>query len=221
MAEYHMTYEEIYSVVSEAIFQSENPKMLQEYQPAIMAAITGNYEEDQKDEISEMIALWDNMIKEPSQLLLGTRYIRIQDVMVELIKLALTSGVVDAVITFVNSGTVAVGIAPIAAVAIGLHDFWGRVSRLEDDDFCIYYQALTHYHKNIEFTEEELADWFPHGENKICNSHNSTWHCDYLQQDDSCGMDSDRLQKALKSLVCKGILKKSENGDGKYVFQFR
>lgn len=75
MAEYHMTYEEIASIVDEAIGKAEKQENLRTYQSAIMAAITGNYEQDNYKEVSEMITLWDNMILQPSQLLLGTRYI--------------------------------------------------------------------------------------------------------------------------------------------------
>lgn len=221
MAEYHMTYEEIASVVDEAIREAKEQENLQAYQPAIMAAITGDYEQDNLKEIPEMITLWKNMIAKPSQLLLGTRYIRIQGVMIEVIKLALTSGFVDALITYITGGSVGFSVSLGTTVAITLYDLFGRASKLEDDDFCVYLQAMTHYHQYRAFTEEDLMDWFPHGGNDICNMHNSTWRCDHLKDGDICGVDRQKIQSALNTLRCKGILKREKDDNGQYTFCFK
>lgn len=230
MAEYHMTYEEIASIVDKAISETEEKDNLRLYQPAIMAAITGDYEQGNCKEVPEMVALWENMIAEPSQLLLGTRYIRIQGAMIELIKLALTSGFVDTVISsaVVASGVsaasaavVAPGVSAASAVVFALYDIFGKASKLEDDDFCVYLQAVTHFREHTEFTEEELMSWFPHGEHPRCNMHNSTWRCDYLGDNDICTIQEEKVQSALKSLKTKGILDQTKGNDGKYVFHFK
>lgn len=221
VAEYHMTYKEIASIIDEAIGTVEKQQILRAYQPAIMAAITGDYEQDNLKEVPEVIALWENLIAEPSQLLLGTRYIRIQGTMIEVIKLALTSGFVDAMIKLMSEGPVGYSVSLGATVAITLYELFGKASKLEDDDFCIYLQATTHYHQHKAFTEDDLKDWFPHGGNTVCNMHNSTWRCDYLRDDDSCGIDRQKIQDAVKSLMAKGILEREKGDDNKYTFCFK
>ena len=218
MAEYHMTYEEIASIVDKAISETEEKDNLRLYQPAIMAALTGDYEQGNCKEIPEMVALWENMIAEPSQLLLGTRYIRIQGAMIEFIKLALTSGFVDAVI---SSEVVTPEVSATSVVAFVLYEIFGKASKLEDDDFCVYLQTVTHFREHAEFTEEELMSWFPHGEHPRCNMHNSTWQCDYLGDNDICTIQEEKVQSALKSLKNKGILDQTKGNDGKYVFRFK
>lgn len=216
-----MTYEEIASIIDNVIGTVEKQEILRAYQPAIMAAITGDYEQDNLKEIPEVIALWENMIAEPSQLLLGRRYIRIQGTMIEVIKLALTSGFVDAMIEYLGGGPVGFTVSLGTTVAIALYDLFGKASKLEDDDFCIYLQATTHYRQHKSFTEDELMDWFPHGENTVCNMHNSTWRCDYLRDDDSCGIDRQKIQCAMKSLMIKGILEREKDDENKYTFCFK
>lgn len=221
MAEYHMTYEEISAIVDEALGATKNQGNLRTYQSAIMAAITGNYEQNNYQEVPEMITLWENMIAEPSQLLLGTRYIRVQGAMIEFIKIALTSGLVDAIITHITEGSLAgFSVSVGATVAIAIYDLFGKVSKLDDDDFCVYFQATTHFHEFTRFTEKDLLSWFPHGGNTVCNMHNSTWQCDYLLDTDTCNIDSQRIQDAIKSLISKGILER-EKDDGKYYFCFK
>lgn len=221
MAEYHITYEEIAKIVDGAILNAEKQDNLRLYQPAIMAAITGDFEQDNRKEIPEMITLWENMIGDQSQLLLGTRYIRIQGTMIELIKLSLTSGFVDAVISYTLGNPIGLGVSTIFAVVFALYDIWGKASKLEDDDFCVYMQAVSHFHEFTEFTEDDMLGWFPHGERSICNMHNSTWRCDYLGENDICTIDKEKIRNALRSLKSKNILDKEKGDDGKYMFCFK
>ena len=83
-------------------------------------------------------------------------------------------------------------------------------------------QATTHFREYSEFTIEDLKSWFPDVEHPICNMHNNTWDCDYLEEStDFCKMiQLQKLEQALKSLYDKGLLmmKKEEH---KYVFKFK
>ena len=53
-----------------------------------------------------------------------------------------------------------------------------------------------------------------------CNMHNSTWNCDYLNDDDTCSIrEEQKLDYAIKSLCDKELLAKSKDGN-EYVFKF-
>ena len=224
MAEYQMTYEEIASIVEEAIEEAENHENLRAYQPIIMAAITGDYEMNNLEETTEMVDLWKNMIAEPSQFFLGGRYIRISEIMIEIIRKALTSGFVGTLIdVYTGENPLRSSVELAAKIASALWDAFRKASRLEGDEHCIYLQAMAHYHQHKAFTEDDLMDWFPHGENAACNIHNPalSLQCDRQQNGDFCGMDRQKIHAALESLVSKGILEPKKDDNNKYTFCFR
>lgn len=220
MAEYYISYGDIENIVDQYISETRDNDLLVKHRAAILAALTGDFEQNNLESVGEMVSLWENQIDKPSQLLLGTRYIRVQHIMLCFLKNAFTSGLIDAVIMYASQGnssgfTISVG----SAVAFTLWDLFNSVKNLDDWDFCIYMQVLTHYRVNRDFTMDELLDWFPKGTPAICNMHNSTWDCDHFR-DDICIMVSEkRIGKALQSLCDKGLLKWEMEG-GKYIFKF-
>ena len=83
-------------------------------------------------------------------------------------------------------------------------------------------QATTHFREYNEFTIEDLKSWFTDAKHPICNMHNNTWDCDYLEETtNECKMiQKQMLEKALKSLYDKGLLM-TRKEDHKYVFKFK
>lgn len=223
MAEYYISYKDLEGILDEYINDTSDNKLLIEYKAEILSALTGDYEMENRDSATEMIALWKNQISSPSQILLGARYIRVHQMMLDFLKGACTSGVIDAVIQYVSTGsmvgfTVSVG----AGITIALWDLFNSIKKLDDWDFCIYMQAMTHFREFDGFTKEDLISWFPHGEPRICNMHNRTWECDFYDEvNDTCNMlKSEHLDKALESLYEKGLLMKNKENH-KYVFKFK
>ena len=172
-----------------------------------MAALTGDYEQNNWDSAKEMISLWENQIEKPSQLLLGSRYIRVQQIMLDFLKVSCTSGLIDALILHISQGsfagfTVSVG----SGIAVALWELFTAVKKLDDWDFCVYMQATTHFREHSEFTMDELISWLPNEEHPICNMHNDNWECDYLEENDTCSfVRKDKIEQALKSLYDKGL----------------
>lgn len=188
-----------------------------------MSALTGDYEQENWDSAREMISLWENQISTPSQLLLGSRYIRVQQIMLDFLKVSCTSGLIDAMIIYMSQGnftgfTVSVG----TGIAVALWELFTTVKKLDDWDFCIYMQATTHFREFNEFTIEDLKSWLPDVTNPICNMHNNTWDCDYLEEaTGACKMiQTQKLEQALKSLYDKGLLM-TRKKNHKYVFKFK
>lgn len=222
MAEYYISYDEISNLVEECISTAENRDLLENYKAEILAALTGDFERNDLNSIQEMITLWENQNKKPSQLLLGTRYILVQQSMIDFLKAIFTSGIVDVIISYATQGdlsgfSVSVGMS----ISIALWDLFNNVKTLDDWDFCVYMQAVTHFKAHEDFSLEDLKSWMPTVERPVCNMHNDTWSCDYWSEDDTCTVnEGQNLDAAIRSLCEKDLLSK-RNENHKYVFKFK
>lgn len=217
MAEYNMTYNELKIFVDKCIDGAEKKANLSEHKVEILAALTVNSSSDNSTEMKDIISLWDNQIGKPSELLLGTRYIRIKDSMIAFIEVACCSGLVDALIS--NNPVAGITVGVISGILRSLIGFFTSVSNLDDLDFCIYMQAVCHFKAHKPFTKNDLREWFPHGENLICNMHNSKWDCEFIEND-KCSMLTDTgIEQALDSLTGKGLLIR-ERSEKQYFFKF-
>lgn len=217
MAEYNMTYDELKGFVEDCIDNSENKPHLIEYKAAILAALTANVNNSNPMEMEDMLSLWKNQIGKPSELLLGTRYIRIKDSMMAFIGAACSSGLVDALISANPVAGITVGV--VSGVVGSLIDLLTSVSNLDDLDFCIYMQAVCHFKTYKFFSKNDLLDWFPHGENLTCNMHNSKWDCEFFENGKCSILTNGGIDKALDSLMGKGLLNR-ERRDKQYFYKF-
>ena len=202
MAEYYMTYNEISEELEKYLCQSKESSNICKYKAEVLAAITGNYMS--------------------SELLLRDRYICIQSMMLHFLEVACTSGLLDAIIDSVVTGTpTGFSISIGASVSVAIWELFNSVKKLDDWDFCVYMQAVTHFHKYKKFSESDLISWFPDVAAE-CNMHNDKWDCDYLKTDDvTCTIFSGQhIKDALESLLAKNLLKK-EKENGIFVYQFK
>lgn len=222
MAEYYISYKEICDLVNDCILTIEDRDLLEKHKAEILAALVGDFEQDNWGPVTDMVSLWENQVKAPSQLLLGNRYIRVQKSMIEFVIAVLTSGVADSVIEYAMQGSVSgFTISVGASIAIALWKLFGSAKTLDDWDFCVYMQAVSHFKQHKEFAKEDLAEWMPTDSKPVCNMHNDKWDCDYLNNDDTCNIfETHRLDGAIKSLCDKGILI-PKKVDHKYTFKFK
>ena len=223
MAEYNMTYEEIQEFVDNCINKSQDVNILNLHRSEILSAITARDENDRENHtsIKESIELWENQIGAPSELLLGTRYIVIKDSVITFIEAAFTSGLIDAIIENPQNPMSGVTVGVASGVVFALIEIFKSVSELEDYDFCVYMQAVTHFRAHREFTQSDLEQWFPHGSDTNCNMHNSKWDCEYFMPDDTCSMlQQDHLKEALDSLCRKNLLT-SKRKEMKWTYTFK
>lgn len=220
MAEYYISYEEMNEFVDDILKNIPDESLLHEYKAELLAAITGYYGGENKSTSSEMIALWQNSITEKSELLIRNRYIRVQKFMLEFLTLVCTSGIIDAIISSVLVGSITgFNISIGSSITIFIWEFLSSVKKLEDWDFCIYLQAVKHYKKHKSFTKTELCEWLPN--NSFCNiEKKDIWNCKYLQENGLCDMHiNGKVDVALNSLIEKGLLRKTYDGD-EYSFTF-
>ena len=222
VAEYYISYKEMCDIVEEYISTAEQHDLLKQYKNEILAALTGDFGKGDLNSVQEMISLWENQEKKPSQLLLGTRYIRVQQSMMDFLEMLLTSGVADALIEYIAQGSFAgFTVSAGTSVAFALWKLFNNVKTLDDWDFCVYMQATTHFKAHKDFTLEDLKSWMPSSEHPICNMHNSKWDCDYwIEESDTCIIqENQKLTDAVNSLCDKGLLSRRKE-DNKYIFKF-
>lgn len=217
MAEYSMTYEELKNFIDECIDNSESRVNLSKHKAEILAAITTDVNDENSSDIKEVLSLWENQIGMPSELLLGTRYISIKDCVITFIEVACCSGLVDAIISAEPVEQITVGV--LSGVVWPLIHLFTSVSSLNDLDFCIYMQAVSHFKEHKPFTEKDLLDWFPHGENLTCNIDNPKWDCEFIENDECTIIAEGGIEHALDSLMEKGLLKK-ERHDKQNFYKF-
>lgn len=220
MAEFYISYEEISNLVIDFIKSTENNSILEEHVAEILAALTCDLDQYNLSVSREMIALWDNQVHNPSQLRFKDKYIPIHQIMIDFVKVAISSGLIESIIQAVAGNPTGFTFSAGASVAIALWDLFANVKTLDDWDFCVYMQAVTHFKAHKKFTFNDLKEWMPSADKPICNMHNSTWECDYLTGDDKCTIfESQKLRDAVKSLYNKGLLRPDKE-KGIYVFCF-
>ena len=224
MSEYYISYGDLERVIDKSIEETSENNRLTEHKAEIMAALTSNFKQSSPENINENISLWENQIKSPSQLLMGTRYVRISQILLEFLKVSFTSGIMDALIKFFAEGDVSGFSTPLSissSIAFGIWDLFNSVKKLDDWDFCVYMQAVTHFREYKEFTYEELVSWFPDDDHKKCNMHTTTWECDFLDNDDMCSiLQKDKVESSLNSLYDKGLLAFNKSNN-KFIYKFK
>lgn len=225
MAEYYISYFDLEDFLTKLIDAEgvNNKQFLKRNKAALLAALTGDFEDNSSSGVKNLVTLWHNFMSEPSQLRVCRKYIQIQSVLCDFLEIAITSGVIEyMMLYFVNPANAVFPLTGALSIAWGLWKIFSSIKELNDRDFCVYMQATTHFHTHKEFTIDELKSWFPNKMPLTCNMHNSTWNCDYLKSDDSCSILCDqKLDDAVKSLLEKGLLDKIENCEPKkYKFKW-
>lgn len=216
MSEYKLTFKNVTDIIEQAIQerieQAPNSAfLLNQNKAELLTAITGEFD-GERERINEAVELWQNQISQPNEWLLGSRYIRIKDIILSGFKWAITSGLVDMILL----GGAVGGIAMAGSLAITLHDIFKNSASLENIDFCIYMQAVYHSYKDKNFTIEEAFQWFPKGKPKSCNMKTQQWKCPFIQVDEICAIDKEKIEDSIDNLCKKNILKKIDG----YTYKF-
>ena len=220
MAEYKMSYEELQNFIDGAIKNSHGDRdKLISHKAEILTALTGVFADESianQREQNQLMELWTNQQDDKSQLLLGKRYIRIYDGMLAFLEAFLTGGFCDVILD------VALGVSLPAALTVGavssvvsvIVKVLSEAANLEDYDFCLYMQIVTHFYEKKEFSKEDVMLWYPMG--NICNMHTSKWSCCHKEPDNKCGVKD--IDEIIQSLYDKGILDYRHESDKKKYF---
>lgn len=172
--------------------------------------ITNIMSEDMDNESS-----WPFEKKEPTQLYIrDSRYhIRIKDLVIDFFENVFTGALLDAMLFWFGLS----GMAGVSSIGI-TRDFILFVKRivkeyvvkLDDTEFCIYLQVITHLKEHQEFSVDELKSWLPMGTENSCNMHTDKWNCTYMREG-KCYFNQDKIEEILQKMVSKHIIDYSEN----------
>ena len=219
MAEYKMSYDELQGFIDEAINNSHgNKDKLLSHKAEILTALTGVFADEpmaNQKEQNQLMELWTNQQGEKSKLLLGKRYIRIYDGMLAFLEAFLTGGFCDVVLDMVLGVPfpAAITVGAVSSVVSVIVKIFSEAASLEDFDFCLYMQAVTHFYEKKEFSMDDIISWYPSG--STCNMHNSKWDCCHVVPNDKCGVNIKDIDDIVKSLYDKGILNCRHEGNKK------
>lgn len=223
MADYQVTNEEFYELLdgifNEVETSSDEEKKIKKQ--IVFSAFFNDYCSDDTNN-KESVEIWDNNVDAPSEFLVGKKCIIIKDSILALVKASINAGFVDVLFKGVTGTTLPI---LIGTCAFELYELFRNASELDDRDFCVYFQAMTHHkeHGKQGFSLSELKSWLPKDSNITCNMHNSTWVCDYYNaDDDSCDFcDDGKIKAAMTSLENKKLIIKKKKDDGTYRYHFK
>ncbi len=222
MAEYKMSYDELQKFIDEAINNSYgNKDILSSHKAEILTALTGVFADESianQKEQNQLMELWTNQQNEKSQLLLGKRYIRIYDGMLAFLEAFLTGGLCDVIFDVALGVTLpaALTVGAVSSIVTVIVKVFSEAASLEDFDFCLYMQLVTHFYEKKEFSKDDIISWYPSG--GICNMHTSKWDCCHLESNDKCSVEEKDIDEILQSLYDKEILNYRHEGDKKIYF---
>lgn len=225
MAELQITLDDLENYIDNCLLSCDLKHDKKLYKISIMSALTmanSSNEIKQHEHAKDAAELWYNKIETNSMLLCGKKYIKIKDVILALIRAALISGFIDSVI-FANMA-IANPTIPIVATtsnaAIEIHKVIRDAYCLEDNDFCVYFQAVAHHKKHKKFTAEDLISWFPNDNDCKCNITQEKWDCEYNVAGKCEYLSKANISNTLQSLCEKNILKETTKKD-KIFYQFK
>lgn len=86
------------------------------------------------------------------------------------------------------------------------------IINLDNDEFCVYFQAFTHYGEKHSFSIEDVKNWTSYLSQ--CNMKNKRWCCPYLIDSKKCNKDKIDFEKIIDKLQNKKIfIKNKETGE--------
>ena len=224
-ADYDMCYYDLIMLIDDFFPDgglNENQKNL------LLSALVGNYDPLDAQAIPKAFSIqtfWEEQTDKSAQaIVMKKNYITINGRLLFLLSV-IGSGVMTLVLDQCSSGVPLNGVFIAGAAAasancvVALYSWLKSIEKLEDDDFCVYMQALTHFHQYKEFSMQDLISWFPEC-GKVCNMHNSKWDCDFLcKKTDNCMIKLVKdertgefietnhfIEESIKALIKKGLL---------------
>lgn len=152
--------------------------------------------------------------KTPSQLYLrDSRYhIRIKDIVIAFVEDLFLKKIIN-VITGISDPNMDIGSIIILIKKI-IKDY---VVKLDESNYCIYLQAITHLSEHKGFTCKEIIEWLPKYGGK-CNMHSDNWTCPY-RENDLCIFDINNMDGILHKMIDKRIFVYAE-GDKTYKINY-
>lgn len=159
--------------------------------------------------------VWPFEKKEPTQLYVkDSRYhIRIKDLVVDFFENVFAGFLLEPMLAWfgIVSGAGVAGVGITGAFILFLRRVIKEyIVKLDNTEFCLYLQIITHLREHQEFTVEEIREWLPAAMRDECNMSTEKWNCPSKEQG-KCKIDKNNVEKILQKMVSKNIIDYSEN----------
>lgn len=193
--------------------QIEKNTDFSEYRNELIDMLVNN--EPEIDVNTDTEDVWPFEKKEPTQFYVrDSRYhIRIKDLVVDFFENIFAGFLLEPMLVWFGI----VNGAGVAGVGItGAFIFFLRrvikeyVVKLDNTEFCLYLQIITHLREHQEFSVEDVKDWLPESIGDECNMSTEKWNCPSKDQG-KCKIDKNNVEKILQKMVSKNIIDYSEN----------
>lgn len=193
--------------------QIEKNTDFSEYRNELIDMLVNNEPEIDVNMYNEDV--WPFEKREPTQFYVkNSRYhIRIKDLVVDFFENIFAGFLLEPMLVWfgIVSG------AGVAGVGItGEFIFFLRrvikeyVVKLDNTEFCLYLQIITHLREHQEFSLEDIKKWLPESIGDECNMSTEKWNCPSKDQG-KCKIDKNNVEIILKKMVLKNIIDYSEN----------
>lgn len=162
---------------------------------------------------------WPNESEDSANLYIpGQRYhIRITDFAIDFFENVVSGRLVNDIVQlytlFADNQNAMGGVfAGIDIILFTKHLIKKHIVKMNDIEYCVYMQAITHLAEHGEFSLDDVISWF-----RINCTMHSKWECS-LRKDDNCLLSEkgrEYLVEVLKAMKKDKILKETDNGNYK------
>ena len=165
---------------------------------------------------------WPFEKKEPTQFYVrDSRYhIRIKDIVVDFLENVFTGFLLEPMLVWFG---VVNGVGVASVRIAGEFIFFLRrvikeyVVKLDNTEFCLYLQIITHLKEHQSFSVEDIKEWLPKSIGDACNMSTDKWNCPNKDHG-KCKIDKNDVEKILQKMSSKNII--DYIGDETYKIRF-
>ncbi len=156
---------------------------------------------------------WSNESKDPSQLYLKDKkyHIRVKDLVLDFFKHIISGELLQAISELYSESQTEVNVFKAATCGIEVivyikHLLKDYIVKLDDKEYCIYLQLVTHFMEHKEFSIGDIKRWLP---DQKCNMH-TKWNCPY-RINDKCEIADEQIFDIIQQMVKRNILSPVSN----------
>lgn len=228
MAEIQIEYRKLQKDIEDSIKKGnekskDNPDILlpEEFEAAILTCLTEKTEDNSDESWENAYNLWDVQIHTPDEIPVGDSYIKVQDVVLEIILSLIKKGVMAFLLHEAE-----ISVTPKDLIEFG-NKLIASLSSLDRCDKCLAYKAVNHpstVYKPV--SKDSIMKWFPGiKSNDIlqkCDMISVEMHksCRFFNfEDELCTISENDICEAISSLQKKQIVTSLDN-DTRYKFKW-
>lgn len=163
---------------------------------------------------------WTNESQDPSQLYLKDKkyHIRVKDLVLDFFKRVISGELLGVFSDMyseyqLEANVFKAAIFGIEEIVYLKHLLKDYIVKLDDKEYCLYLQLVTHFMEHKNFSLEDIKQWLPRD---TCNMH-TKWNC-YYCDNNKCKITDKQISDSIKQMISKHIL--SPVGDDMFKIRY-